>query len=289
MSDEGSSPIVVPGPSGLKLALVDVDDVKHHEETVPELLLSLMREIERDGVLKHPIIVDEASLVVLDGTHRVEALRALNCRWAAACLVDYKDPSIRLGCWYRTLRGLSSLRALVDRLSHEFGFVLKERQSLRPDEVGVPPIALALTDGREFISLIAEFDDKREAWELVELLETALRKIGIEVEFEDEEDAMRKLSAGEVDAVLMTPKVLKQDVLSIALSGQVFPHKTTRHIIPNRPLFLNVPLGLLRAGGPRQALEEAFRELVASKRARCLPPGSVVDGRRYEEPIIILE
>ena len=289
MSDEGSSPVIVPGPSGLKIALLDVESVKHHEETVPELLSALLREIERDGVLKHPIIVDEATLVVLDGTHRVEALKALGCKRVAACLVDYSDPRIRLGCWYRTLKGLDSLLGLVEKLKYKFGFQLEECHEIKPEELGKPPIALALTDGKRYVRLVAEFKDKREAWELAKLLEKAIRELGVEVGFEVEEDAMSKLRGGEVDAVLMTPRVLKEDVISTACSGHVFPHKTTRHEIPDRPLFLNAPLELLRADRSRGELRAELLKLVSAKKARRLPPGSVVDGRRYKEPIIILE
>lgn len=48
-----------------------------HEETIPELLERLTQHIQLDGYVKHPIIVDEKSFVVLDGTHRVVALKKL--------------------------------------------------------------------------------------------------------------------------------------------------------------------------------------------------------------------
>ena len=289
MSDEGPSAIVVRGPAGLKMALIDIGLVRHHEEVVPALLEELTREIERDRLLKHPIIVDEATFVILDGTHRVEALKALGCRRVAACLVDYMDPRIRLGCWYRTLRGLSSLPAIAEHLGRELGLRLKICRGLRPEDVGRPPVAVALTDGRLYIKVMANFESRREAWELVKKLERALRSRGLEVGFEVEEDAMSKLANGEADAVLMTPRVLKSDVIETALSGHVFPHKTTRHEIPDRPLFLNVPLELLKADRPLEELRAEFSRLVSSKKARKLPPGSVINGRRYKESIFILE
>jgi len=65
-----------------------------HEQTVPDHLTALKEEIERDGVLIRPIVVDRHSLVILDGHHRAEALLALGCRLIPVYLVDYANPSI---------------------------------------------------------------------------------------------------------------------------------------------------------------------------------------------------
>jgi uncharacterized protein (DUF1015 family) len=39
--------------------------------------------------------------------------------------------------------------------------------------------------------------------------------------------------------------ITKQAVLAMALSGKVFPHKTTRHFIPNRIKRMHIPLPVL--------------------------------------------
>jgi hypothetical protein len=40
--------------------------------------------------------------------------------------------------------------------------------------------------------------------------------------------------------------ISKNIVIAKALTGEVFPHKTTKHLIPGRPKSLNVPLEKLR-------------------------------------------
>ncbi len=290
MSDEGSSPILVlEGPVRHVIALLDLWSVHHHEEVVPELLRALTAEIERDGRLKHPIIVDAASRVVLDGTHRVEALKALGCRWVAACLVDYRDPRITLGCWYRTFRGASGLEHLVEHLRREAGLEVVFCREVRPEEVGKPPTALALTDGRQYARVLADFKDKWEAWALVKVVERALASLGLEIGFQVEEDAFEELSRGRASVVLMTPRLAKDDVVEVALSGRVFPYKATRHVVPARPLFLNVPLRILRADRPLGELEAEVRCSLAKRRLRRCPPGMVIEGRRYEEEVFIFE
>ncbi len=290
MSDEGSSPILVlEGPVRHVVALLDLWSVHHHEEVVPELLRALTAEIERDGYLKHPIIVDAASRVVLDGTHRVEALKALGCRWVAACLVDYHDPHIALGCWYRTFRGASGLEPLVKHLRREAGLEVAFCREVRPEEVGRPPIALALTDGRRYARVLADFKDKWGAWALVKAVERALASLGLEIGFQVEGDAFEELSRGRANVVLMTPRLAKDDVVRVALSGRVFPYKATRHVVPARPLFLNVPLSILRADRPLRELEAEVRCSLATRRLRRCPPGMVIEGRRYEEEVFIFE
>jgi len=289
VSDEGSSILTLEEPIRLRVALVDIERLHHHEEVVPGLLEELVEQIRRDGLLKHPIIIDEASFVILDGTHRVEALRSLGCRRAPACLVDYHEPRIKLMCWYRTVRRAPPLPELVRALSRRLGLRVEFSDELEPEEVGVPPIALGLTDGRSYARVLGDFEDKQGAWELVKKVEKVLRGSGLQIGFEVEEDAMRKLSSGDADVVLMTPRITKRDVVETALSGRVFPHKTTRHVIPARPLFLNIPLRLLRDDRPAHILEAELRKTLAPRRLRRLPPGHVIEGRRYEEEVIILE
>lgn len=89
--------------------------------------------------------------------------------------------------------------------------------------------------------------------------------------YEAEKNALKMVSSGKVFAALMVPKVTKEEVVAAGLSGDVFNHKTTRHVIPARPLFIDVPLEFLR--GPN--LEEANKILVkrlSKKRVELLPP-----------------
>src|SRR5438128_2796289 len=67
-------------------------------------LLSLSRSISHDKVLRHPLLADARTGVVLDGNHRLVALRRINCRLAPVALVDYNNPRIRVERWYRLIR-----------------------------------------------------------------------------------------------------------------------------------------------------------------------------------------
>jgi len=287
--NEDSPILVIRGPIELRIELVDIKSLKHHEELIPDLLRELIDEIEEDGYLKHPVIVDEKTLVVIDGSHRIEALKALGCRHIPACLVRYEDPKISVGCWYRTFKGEDTLEELARKLREKLGLHVEPCGQVDPSEVGKPPVALVLTDGRSHFKVISNFEYKEKAWKLVKQVEEFLRSEGFEVGFETEEDALAKLESGQVDLVLMTPRIGKEDVIRAALSGRIFPHKATRHIIPARPLFLNIPLDALKDARPREVVEEELRQLLSSKKVRKLPPGLMIEDRRYEEEVYIIE
>ncbi|MGI6643434.1 MAG: ParB N-terminal domain-containing protein [Bacillota bacterium] len=85
-------------------ALIDSAALVPHERVDQERLLLLVREIARDGVLHSPVMVDRSSLVILDGHHRVNALRLLGCHLTPVYLVDYGHPSITVSQWRDDIR-----------------------------------------------------------------------------------------------------------------------------------------------------------------------------------------
>ncbi|MGC8850527.1 MAG: hypothetical protein ACP5QI_08660, partial [Candidatus Bathyarchaeia archaeon] len=120
----------------------------------------------------------------------------------------------------------------------------------------------------------------------VKMIEGELRSLGCAVGYEIENEALEKLSQGLVEGVLALPPIGKRDVIEHALKGHRFPMKTTRHVVPARPWNVNAPLSLLMKGD--NSLEEAnrvFLSLLKGRRVRVIPPGSILDGRRYEEEV----
>ncbi|MFI5419058.1 MAG: ParB N-terminal domain-containing protein, partial [Candidatus Lutacidiplasmatales archaeon] len=82
-----------------RFALLDVGELKEHEEVEAAAVESLVREIEKDGVVREPIWVAEGSHVILNGHHRFAALLLLGVARVPVWLVDYEDASIKLERW----------------------------------------------------------------------------------------------------------------------------------------------------------------------------------------------
>jgi len=273
----------------LYITLLDVNDLCLHEEILPDMLSQLARSIELDGCLKHSVIADRGSFVVLDGMHRVAALEKLGCKWIPVCLVDYENPAITVGCWYRAVKGDDALEGIVTQ-ARQASLTVEEVRNIDDIKVGVSPIVAAIKNRRKSFLIRSSFQSLKEAYDLIKQIEEGLRKLSLEVWYETELDALRKLWEHKVDVVLLTPKLSKSSIINTALSGRVFSHKATRHVIPARPLYLNVPLSLLRRS--EKTLDEVNNELkrlLQKRRLKHVAAGSILNGRRYEEDLYLFE
>jgi len=138
--------------------------------------------------------------------------------------------------------------------------------------------------------LLSEDTDLLASFKVVRELELKIKESGFKVSYETEADATEMLAKGSVGAVIYPPRIGKSHVLETALQGRVFVFKATRHIIPARPLGVDVPLYLLRDTG--LSVGEANKRLsmiLRGKRLRHLPPGTTLNGRRYDEDLYIFE
>ena len=78
------------------VVLMSISKLKRHEAIDPKRLLELMAQIKNDGYLKNPIVVDKDSLVILDGHHRLKALKTLGYQKIPTFLVDYQSGRVRV-------------------------------------------------------------------------------------------------------------------------------------------------------------------------------------------------
>ena len=87
------------GPERPPIQFVPADQLLAHEQVVQPRVEELVRVLQREQVVRLAIVADAKTLVVLDGHHRLEALRRLKCKRVPALLVDYQRPDIRVGTW----------------------------------------------------------------------------------------------------------------------------------------------------------------------------------------------
>ncbi len=256
--------------------VVPLGELYIHEEIIPSILDEILRSLHAEKIQKDPVIVDRESNVVLDGMHRVAALKELGADKILALLVDYSSPSVQVKSWCRSIKDLGR-EELVSRLK-SMGLAFSRGDRRRRIRLFFP---------EETYSFDVEASVE-ELSHLVKKIEDQLKSCGARIEYDVVEDAVSKLKKGEVEAVISLPEISKEDVVRVARSGQVFAHKSTRHIIPMRVLRVNFPIEYLM---PEHTLEEAnetLARILKSKKPRLLPPGSVLD-RRYEEEVILLE
>ena len=271
-----------------ELVLEELSALHIHEEIIPEKMAELVEKIPHDGVWIHPIIVDRNSLVVLDGMHRVAAAKEIGYRYIPVCLVDYENPNIHIGCWYRMFKTLGG----VEEAKKVLGEVGLTTATKTYDE------AQSLVEGRKAVtamfsnswSLAATGPEKsiKERYDVIKRVENALQSRGHHMGYSTDKDAPARVASGEYSSGLMTPTVTKKEVVDIALKGIVFSQKTTRHIIPARPMFVTVPTEWLKGDLSPEEANSRLRKHLASKRVEKLPPGQILD-RRYDEELYVFK
>ena len=79
-----------------KITLIDINKLKRHEEINQRHLLEIFFRLKKDGLLKHPVVVDKKNFIILDGHHRVAALKQLGVNKIPSFLVNYQDKNIRV-------------------------------------------------------------------------------------------------------------------------------------------------------------------------------------------------
>ncbi len=81
------------------IVYIGIEELREHEEIRPHYLEELKNEILSDGILKMPIAVDRNTYIILDGHHRLHALKKIGCKKIPAILVDYHSEEIQVIPW----------------------------------------------------------------------------------------------------------------------------------------------------------------------------------------------
>jgi hypothetical protein len=266
-----------------RLSLVEIEELKPHEEVIEADAARLAEKIARDSIVKDPLMVDQDDHVILDGMHRFKSLKTLGCRFAPCCLLDYMSPLITVGSWFRLFKVDQPESVANSVLSNmNIGYKLHNENG----EEDTSDALILLGDGHRFD--LRNSTDIPNRCRLAVSVEKRMVNEQHPVTYLSERIAIEQLKSGEANFVIVIPSFTKETIRHFGLQGLLLPHKVTRHVIPSRPLSLNVPLSLLRdASLSRRQADEKLGELLAARKVDRKPPGSIVDGRRYDEELLI--
>jgi hypothetical protein len=268
-----------------KITLHELDKLHIHEEIIPELVENLARKISDDGSFFHPIVVERGHSVVLDGMHRVAASKKIGFRYIPVCLVDYDNPNIQVGSWYRLFQNPSLQEALevcvgLGLSVQEGSFdghlkLIKRREAI-----------VALFSNERSLALQGAARDIKDAYDIIRDIGEHLRRRGSMIRYDTENEAQKKINDSRVSIGLATPVISKSEIVQVALSGRTFAPKSTRHIIPARPMAVNIPTDWLWGDLSLGETNRMIVDLLKSKRIERLPPGQVLD-RKYDEELFV--
>ncbi len=190
----------------MKLYFQELEVLKPHEMFIERRVDEIVRSIVKCRCLMKPLLVDENTWTIIDGTHRLEALKRLNALRAPVLAVDYlREKEVKIERWIRVYRG--RIEVLEE--------LLKALRKYIPGEV--------TRRGDMIVYRVWEEYDPVKAYRSLNLVEGSVN--GVTLEFK----SRVTLRSSKV-LILIPPRLSKIDVVRAALEGRPFPPKTTRHI-----------------------------------------------------------
>jgi hypothetical protein len=267
----------------MEITLVSIESLFIHEETISKELEKLKRDLIAAQVLKHPMIVDSSTLIVLDGMHRVAALKSLGCQLAAVCLVDYQNPAIELLAWHREFSDNINFGEFEKTLSKKGPFnLIPTSMDNAFENVKLRKADVALANGNSAHLLnFPNVSSIKAVYDEISSIELLARDMGYDLLYSTESDAIESIRSS-IRPVLIVPTLTKEEVIEWALKNEIFTHKTTRHVVPARPLYVNVPLHWLKQSDLNKT-NQKLKKYLENKRIIEKETGAIINGRRYEE------
>lgn len=257
-----------------QLEITNVTDLLPHEQTVPANLKRLKEAMLNIGQLVDPIIVDKETKVVLDGNHRLRVLQVIECPLSICQVVEYHSEKIRVGTWYLAIN-----KPLEDILKNEVKLEKIDCTQGKKDIIDskAPFMAVCKNQGNENACFL-----EPGSYRLKELIEEqnyilSSMKGDFEIRYIPDDQAEEYLSKGYT--VFFRRPYTKEEIIKSAKDHTPFPPKSTRHLIPDRIIRLNMKLGWLH-----EDREEAGRHLDDMLKHRVYNSNV----RRYVEPVIVI-
>jgi L-serine kinase (ADP) len=267
----------------IRLALKRIEDLKPHEETVAADLRGIVNTLQRDPILRHPVVADAATGAVLDGNHRLAALSELGCSTIPTALIDYQNPMVKVDRWFRVITG-ENLDDFVQRNEDNQAHLVTSFSEA--DRYLLSRLSYAsLCNKMEWFTFPTKEPDAVSAFQKSYRIEEIARNNHLKIAYIDSDDLA---GLPKSSFMMSTIRVEKSEVVESCVNRRLFPPKSTRHLIPSRPLGLSVPVEWLKNTNYAEA-ESAFVRHIRSKHVKRLPEGSKVGSRRYLEEVFLFD
>lgn len=281
------------GSLKLELEVVRVDSLFQHEEILPHVADKLIFEFKNWTHLQNPVIVDK-NYIVLDGNHRVFVFKKLKFKYISVCKVDYFNELTQLRYWFRLLGRIENLESLKQMISDMNGSLreVSDRKALRK-ALGNNNLSCGIQQGNFYASISFHEDvvnDAVSAYNALEKIQGELLQNGLKIEYIPCKSVHEGKFCDELknsEMIIWTPQITKEMVVDAVKKKKRFAPKTTRHLIPARPLNVNVPTYWFKEDISLEEINKRFLKLLERKNLRRFGPGQVVGGRYYEEELFV--
>ena len=226
-------------------------DLVPHEEFDPRRIDKLSRRIIEEGILKNPPVVAEmpgkTQYIVLDGANRVISFQDLGIPHIVAQLVSYVEPNVVLDTWYHVVSGMSL---------EDFELALTQMGGMQLEACSLSEARQSLERSLAIAYIVCESGVRKvlhpgmtsvsDLHLLTDLVKVYKGRSDIFRASNDIWD-IQKPYYPDITALVIFRRYRPEDILHATLNGYRVPSGITRHIIANRALNINIPLGVLQS------------------------------------------
>ncbi len=261
-----------------------------HEGVVPRWVDQIAHSILDLGVMKNPIIVarapeaaNRAKWVVIDGMHRFAACQKLELRDILVCEIDYFSDKICVEGWDAFTFKPMKVRDLLPELfpkSKGYTITSAKNGSRLHDMIARREALLAACDkGEEYLLVqrkeISGPELLEELVHVTEAFDSAIDHKRLKPLYVANTTSLADFENSDAKSMAIRPQFAKNEILERTLANKLFPRKSTRHLIPDRPLRIDINLSVLRADidikAKNQILDDHLRWCFESDRVRYYP------------------
>ena len=269
-----------------KLDLVEVKWMLTTVITSPSSVSEIKAELLSTKTIRDPILFDRKRNFIVDGHHRLEALRSLGCVRAPVQFIDYDDPAVEAKKWIRAISRIQEPKQL-ERILKENGLEFE-----KVDKPVSPDKFTHIHYRDEVLRLIEKTEDTWQRMQTIARLEDSMVEKNLAFHMETDSDAKVKLNRKQCDALLVPFSVSKELTIEAALTRKPFAAIENRSVVPGRILRANVPLNILNSGIGHDEARRELERILSNRRVSYQEPGSrdvFPNFRRYEEDVFIFQ
>ncbi len=233
------------------LEMLAIDSLLLHEDCDQRRVEKLCQRIAEDEHLKHPPVVTPLPgtdrFVVLDGATRTTAFRQLEIPHIVAQVVSYGDPGVELSTWHHVVAGLPL---------EEFEEALTRVTGMRLEGCSLEEARAALSTGEAAAYIVCAnsvrkvLDGDPNRLRDIRLLNDLVGVYKGHADIFRASNDIWEIQAPYypgITALIVFPQYSPADILSLVRRGEKVPTGITRHAIPNRALYINIPLSILKS------------------------------------------
>ena len=257
----------------LVIKLVPLCNLKPHEDHIEDLYLSLRSKMQLDKLVKDPIISDYKRGLVIDGTHRILALKDLNIDYIPTIDIDYLDSSLKVYRWFRIYH-----RNAYERILKKY---IKQLTKITYDALNEYSLYIIYNYK---LGVILDHTHIGRLMDIMRSIERELREYGYNPTFKSDREVIEAVLHGKFNFekyIILGYRVLKKrEIINAYKSGIRLNYKTTRHIPPYRIINIDIPINYLYQENIPKAIS-----YLNNLKIRYIGRMIVINGRLYEEDV----